>query len=931
MKQLKKSISTSIIELDLTDGTNTYMSNTNQTLKKNNEGEITYYITETELADITSSLEISNVVIANKATLYLINGSSESEYSQSNKTISVTKNGNTLTTIYKLKVVAEDTSVSTIYDIKFVILPVTDTFVLEYSDHTESKTYTYEGGTVDLVFTSINLPENLDLTPYITISKGPNSYNYLVNKTEFLTYFSYYTYGKYQVTNEDGDASIKFEVFQNLPAGTYTITVQIGSLSDSVTLIKTASTQCDILTFEFDNASVTRNGLAYSSNILFGRTFNQEDLEVVSGTNGNTIPNYLSKFTISPNATYEASASYEYTQAGLVVYTITYTITSESGNHKEYTHTLTERAPFTSGNTFASEFENGVTYTTTDPDYSLIYTTTAKDENNVLSSNSSIIISFLRNEGTPEFRTQYNLTNFYITSNNFTIEDVSDTYSSIGSGSGVAAISAPYAGITATITKACDVGTYVFRYTYNSSSTWGLETLNRTYIFPLIYITKKASTNSWIRNLSFIDGYIAQGATAAKIAYETALIPNENTVANRELYNYDEDELYYSNFSNTHGITFNTTGNITYTDKEISNSNYYILGNVSDASLASYAPTMTLDEYSEVYQYLTENKANGTYGANQETDDTSLLNTTGTDSIYLYLPYYVDDDGTLGESAADTYEIFLVKMEVVNGVKNLTEVYSALSGIYGEPDELGNRTKNSTVYNFTNLTLDKIHSDTNTFTASSKTYKISEACGKPSNSSLYMNYIGDPAEGHFWYVSYAVFSESYLKSTSDVTSVDYYHISIVDLTNNIYFTIKVNVPNAFLQNAIYMNINYVTYDNENNPIQSSVAVYAIESSEANVYLTQYQLSMLPSGYYTFTLELSPGYKVSYTANRPNKLGSNVDQHEGHDGAYLPPSSIVPIEIDLEFTVEVDQEALEASNKWGIGTSSTTTIVATFED
>lgn len=929
MKQLKKSISTAIIELDLTDGTNTYMSNSNQTTKSNMEGSITYYITEAELANITSSLTISNVVIANRATLYLVNGSNESLYnSDSNKTINVTKNGNALTTTYQFKVVAEDTTVYSYYDIIFVIIPSTDTYTLAYSDDTTSKTYTYTGGTVNLKFTSEHLPANMDLTPYITISKTGSSYNYLENKELFETYFSYYTYGKYQVTDAHGDAKIKLEVFQALPYGTYTIKVEIGSVNASVTLIKNASTERNIVEFEFDNATVSLSGTAYASTVLFGRTFNKADLEVPAGTKGDIKPAYLSKFDISPNATYEASASYAYNNTThLVIYTITYTITSESGDTKEYTHTITELAPYSASESFATEYMNGDTYST-----NTSYTTTSADSNNVLSGDASINISFSRDLGTPEFRTYYNLSHFYIASGEFTIEDVSNIYSSIGSGSGVAAIGAPYAGITATITTSCDVGTYVFRYTYVSESTWGSDTLERKYIFPLIYITKEASIDSWISDISFLDGFLSEGSAATKLTYQNALVPNENTQENQSTYHYNSQEVYYQNYLNTQGITIDTGGELTYQNSvKNSNMNYYVLGNVSDASLSSYAPTMKINEYAEVYQYLTEEKANGTYGVGQTVDDTSLLNTNGATTIYLYLPYYLDTDTTLGESSLDTYEIFLVKMVVsAQGVKNLTEVYSASDGVYSEIDQA--MVKNTPVHTFSGLTLDEIHSSDNSFTVSGNTYKISEFAGKPGNSSLYMNYIGNPEDGHFWYVSYAVFSESYLKSSTDKTHVDFYHISIIDLTNNIYYTIKVNVPTGFENDAIFMTINYVTYDSLGDPKENAVSIYAIVDSEnSSVYIPQYELAMLPSGYYTFTLELAPGYKVSYTASRLNNInGSQAIYGENHEGAYFPPSSVVPIQIDLVFTVEVDQEAITTTNKWGMGTSSTETATATYK-
>jgi len=914
MKQLKNSISTAIIEFDLTDGTNTYMANSNQVTRNGVDGTITYYITTSELASVNNSLTIDSVAIANKANLYI---NSTLYNSSSNKTINVTKNGASLTTTDTLKVVAEDESVYTVYSIIFVVLDDSDTFTLNYAQGIDGN-YPYTGGTLTLDFTSNKLPKDLDLTPYITISKSGTSYNYLDDKTVFNTYFSYYTYGNYQVIDEDHKSTIKFEIFRNLPYGTYTVTVAIGSNSASKTFTKAASEDKAIVKFEFDNDVLTLGaGNTYSSEILFGRTFNKEDLVVPAGTSDSTIPSYLSAFEISDNATYQASASKSITN-GIMTYTITYTISPENGGEPAiYTHVLTEKNPYNNGVQYASVYLNGVTAST-----NTSYTTSNYDSvNNILSSASSANVEFSRDLGIPEYRIKYDLSNFYITSDNFSINDISD--SNEGSGSGVAAIGAPYAGITATITKACNVGTYRFEYTYTSYGTWDSDNdIVRKYVFPIFNITKLASTDSWIKSLTFIDNYTAQSTLATKLSYEIAFIPNENTSINQAGYGYDPSEIYYSGHMNS-DIQISQDGSFTYApNKKNSNKNYYVLGSVNNASLASYAPTMGINEYAEVYQYLNLNKAKGLYGGSQSSNDTALLATSATEVIYLYLPYYIDNDGKAGESEGDTYEIFLVKMTVSNGIKTLSKVYQVTDTIYSGD------TENTPFATLSNVTLSSIHSTNNTFTKNSITYKISQYCGQTGNSSLYMNYIGDPKDGHFWYVSYAVFSEAYL-DTKDSTSVDYYHVSIIDLTNNIYFTITVNIPEGFAQNAIYMNINYVTYV-DNQEVKSSVAIYAIESDTTNVFVPIYQLSMLPSGYYTFTLELPNGYTATYTASRPNKKGTGSDSHkEEHEGSYLPTSSIVPIQIDLVFTVTASNQS-SSSDSWGMGTTSTSTVKATYQ-
>lgn len=885
MKQLKKSISTTIIEIELTDSSNNiYYASSEQITDE--------YINIYYTGSVPSSLTISSLTYANKATSSMSVGGSVSD-------------GSTIT------ITAEDTTVSKTYTFKFISLSATITS-FTYDDNTNNKEIESSGDDIVINLVS-DIPSNIDLKPYITISSSSNSYNYLDDT--FSNYFSYYTLGNYQITT-DGKATIKFKVLANLPGGDYTIKLNIGGAASSLTLKKTLSSSADIEVLEFDNVVLTRSSDAYTSSILFGRAFSESDLAVTSGDN-TTIPGYLSDFSISTNATYSLSYSTSLTN-GLLSYVLTYTITAEDMTIKTYTHTLTEVSPYNVGDTFATIYKDG----NTDSSVVLKSANEYSSDSINLSSNITangyvyatsddmIDISFRRNEGAPTYRVYFNLSNFYTIGSVFiNNETTSLDYK------GLSSIEDSYAGLTLTVTENCDTGVYTFEYIYYSTT---LGSTYRVYKFPIISITKSASTDSLINNITFLDNLSSIGASATKINPNYAFVVNNTSDNNSEYDTLGTNELYYADYQNSK-VGINSSGDLTYTTNyDLANMNYYILGSVSDATLSDYAPTMKINEYSEIYQYTTLSKLT-TYGSSQNASDSSILSTKGSDILYLYVPCYIGDS----EEAATSTRVFLMKMEVsATGVKNITAVYN--TNYTGSEDAVA--TVSTTLANIHNLS----------FSYEGSTYKVSSVAGQTGNTSLNMDYIGDPKDGHFWYVSYVVFSEAYIKDSS-VTNANFYHISIVDLTNNVYFTISVNVPEAFVTkaSAIYLTISYVTYDGET-ATTSSLSVYAIAPSDANsdgtyTFKTQYSLSMLPSGYYKFYLELPHGYTVTYSAYRNSKeIDNNLSgstYESDNEGSFVPPSSIVPQQIDLVFSVVAAE--LADTSTWGAGTESTTTQTASF--
>jgi hypothetical protein len=158
MKQLIKSISTDIFELNISNGGTTIKSVDDQI--DNDNKVITYYLT-TGLGSIynASSISITNdYKLANGATL-------------SSQTISLT--GSNVTKTQGVSVIvedgvtvyAEDTGVSTKYTLKFIAI---DPSGLTLTSDVNS--IAYNGGTVTLSLTGNDLPNGLDIKPYIVLT-----------------------------------------------------------------------------------------------------------------------------------------------------------------------------------------------------------------------------------------------------------------------------------------------------------------------------------------------------------------------------------------------------------------------------------------------------------------------------------------------------------------------------------------------------------------------------------------------------------------------------------------------------------------------------------------------------------------------------------------------------------------------------------------
>lgn len=906
MKQLKKSIGTTIFRLDLMDslGITHYSSESSIDLEN---GIITYYVPnnyfiddEDPLTDTPSkTLKIinSSISISNAASIYIIDNYTE-DLRNSNNTTTITLD-DSLVTNKIIRVYAEESSVYKDYEIEFIGMNID--FILSYnevlgtgSSMTDSKNATvgYKDCSVILSLTSDSLPEKLDLTPYIDIYNNNGENN--GEKLDRSTSFKLSREDNDHIIDDKGDSIITMSILSTLPKGEYTIKVNIFGKVDFVNLTKNPSTECSILEFEYDGVDIS-NSLnsspnEYTNYIDFGRAFNQDELINNSSSNF-----YLNRFSISENATVTITAT-KTEENSLLKYDILYQVTAENGeSSKTYHHYLMEKHPFVYYN------ENGP-----DSNTNFVYATTYKDgdrlESLIYDSSDDNSISVEFNRGfEPQYRIKYTLSNFYLLVNNFDSLfniDYSDDMTGIQ-------FEKSYGGLTAILTDNCDAGEYTFTYIYKNTGIWDDSNYDRIWEFPSFTIIKKYSEDATLNNITYIDGLSMLSSTSTVLSAEKVFRPSKNLEDSTNEIDYDTFSKLDNSLKGIEAegtkINYNNAG-VDYSIKDYTD--YYLVGSLSNAKLSFYAPIFKIEEHAEIYQYTTKNKLTK-YGLGAqdqgETDISDKEILTDHSERYLYVPY-ASKTGNV-----ETITIFLV---AINDKNEWGKVYTVESNATVKVADLnGDRNRGFTISDGTTET---------------KYYKHSSAGKATDNTSLYMDYIGTPLDDHFWYVSYVVFSEDSLK-TENTKYVKYYHLALIDLTNNLYFDIQVNAPLDLKLDSIYFTFaaEHVATQTDGVYISKQLSVYVKNTNDDdnNIYLIDREISFLPTGYYYFYLDLPNGYKVTYeiTNGKTNKNDGSI-----YKDAYYPPSSIVTQKISIVFTVVKDTGSSEI---WGVSTSALYSILA----
>ncbi len=868
MKQLVKSISTTIFTLDLitSDGLRIYSSESSIDLTNN---IITYYVPKDfDLTNLT--IDTFTMSLANNAKLYLNNTLVRKG------SVSSTFNLNVGDNTGIIKVQAEEESVVENYTI--IVVEADFSFDIREINNVESGLYTveYKDGIVRLELTSPSeenstlekLPNQMDITPYISIR---NSLDEVMDNAYLLL--------EDPIIDETGSTNISMEILSTLPTGTYDIVVDIYGSIKKYQFIKKPSTEHKILKFEYNGKDIsnlfTKDGDIYvvNSDVLYGRAYDYLELTDVESSSF-----YLSNLEYSSGATLNISATYNISDTtNLMTYTVVYVITAEDTSSQTYKHVINEIAPYESGSQYVSSYQNGDLI----PEQTKIYSNDYNDN----------IVYFSFERGTNAInRVKYSLTGFYTLGDIKYSYNLDDEYPQ-----GYTAVSVLTAGLSIVVSEAADAGVYIFNYVYTSKGLWNDGEYERVYNFPEVKVEKLASKDSLLHTITFISGTTKLSTLSTVMYPESPIRPTSDAL--------DDEEVSYSYLSaSAANNKINVTTSAINYNSYASSNDFYIIGSVTNVNLASYSPTFEIEEYAKIYQYTTLSKLRDYGSDNHQTKtDTEIL--SNHDSLYLYVPYTSDNESTI--------KIFLVEVDTNNNNKWIRAYNDTWDGV------------SSSDVSF--------NQDTKEIAYDGKTYEVSNLAGTTSaaNSSLYMNYIGNPLadsnieddinDSHFWYVSYVVFSEDALSNGTN--KIQYYHVSMIDLENTNYFVFTVSSPSDLELTSIYLTLVYNVYDSKEENYQTkSLSLFVNYDRENNKYYAVYDITLLPRGYYYFTISLPNGYEAYYEVTN-GKVNTNNNENEL--GAYLPPASIIIQEIDISITITKTDETV--GDIWGLGTTSTQSV------
>lgn len=776
----------------------------------------------------------------------------------------------------------------------------------------------------------------------------------------------------------------------------YTSTLQGGSDAESTILYGRAFNYSDLTEpyIKTTDAALVDGKTYYVQNGSNGSySYSKVLSPVVDDIATYYVPNpdfYLYAFEISSNATVKITATKEIVEYDLMKYTVEYLVTSESGVSETYKHVLQENSYFENGQAYGSLYKDGDTVDSTGihtVDFIYNDATVAGNLSSLTYSESAadnyVAVKFNRGSE-PQYRIRYDLSNFYGDITKYTISQ----------GAYNVAETEPqdtYAGITITLDDEIEPGTYMYIFTYTNTGEWTAEgtyvavasdatfdenetyyfltngeyvvravtaatferlksrlytyqmgtgsTYTRTYNFPALYIIKDFATDALFHKLTFLDESVVLGGTA------TVMLPTTPISAGAA--NTDSDAILYSTvFSQVNDIVINPNS-IEYSDSAQAPSvtDYYTVGTVSDTDLEYYAPTIKVEDNAQVFKYTTLTKLQ-TYGDKDENPqtakDSEILSTR--DDMLLYIPFATGSGNNI------SYEVFLV---LVDSNMNWKKVYPRLFN--------GDTTNASSLIHTYTSTFNTLAAEKNpsltTFSydlendGTAETYTIASFAGSTDisdennkNISLYMDYIGTPLQDHFWYISYVVFSEYYLSKgmtdknndgVDDLGAVRYYHISIVDASNTVYFDISLYAPEDLDLNEIYLTISENLYDGVTPTGSAQIScylekcydenndpIYGTKTDDSGLVLYQlrvnYSMAAMPAGYFTFYVDLPNGYGAICYTSKENKLDKTTAPGSSNTKSFLPHTTIIPITVGLRILVSELTGA--DTSVWAVNTS-----------
>ena len=641
MKQLKKSIATTVFKVELKGPDRTYPTNiytvTNNVLEcyDTRNKVITFYI-----ASNADEINASEFVVNTLSSYELSYNAIFKEGSV--RSIAVGTGlvpGNILTSkigsvqTYTFIIQAEDRTVETEYFVNIIItapktldslinLQVNNGVNYAATPITDIDTVDITGGSYDEVNSTVgtlnatyitkNLPSGMDMHDNINIYRYANTGQTLANNcipTNKVTNYSYSSVlnnGRVVVTTigdsafnedytwDDGTLVINLNISSHLQTGDYILEVRLSSTEIYyIVFSKAASDACAVEEISFGDQPFVPAGATSNSSdpveIPYGTLLTETYFTTINGET--LIPNYLSAFTFSPLATYEiTSVTVDATDPTKKIYNVNYLITAENGvNTSTFTHIIEEYV--INDEAIATVYVDGGIVDddpvgSSNPNFDLI--------------NNKYSLTFGR-EKTPTYRFDYNLENVYFgeatdylrveyAGTDLTTEQ-QNQYFAIEIQEGI--------GFTIEFFVDAPPREYQFTVYYESGLTAGVP----TYLFktgtwlswelPLtsISITKDKNVRSYLENATFIT--------------ETMLTTIETLVSVDEISTFNYADLRASLDREIvclpSGIYYNLHE---YTSDTLNNhrSLIYIVGLVSKTNISTYKPMFEIPEDSMIYR-----------------------------------------------------------------------------------------------------------------------------------------------------------------------------------------------------------------------------------------------------------------------------------------------------------------------------------------
>ena len=641
MKQLKKSIATTVfkIELEGTDRTNPTIhytiTNNVQEDYNNREKEITFYVASNAdeanassfLVNLLSNYELSYNAIFKEGSLRPIVMGTNLVPGD----IMTSKDGGIPS--YTFIVQAEDRTVETEYFVNIIITapktcseiidlrvnggvnyaatPITNIAVVDISGGTYDDVASVNGSLL-VTYTTKNLPNGLDMKNNIkmyhyadqgqTIGENCIPANLVTN----YSYASTLNNGRVVVetvgdsafnedyTWDDGTLIIDLDINSQLNSGIYILEFRLTQeVVYYVVFEKAMSSACSVELITFDDQPFLPAGassnIADPVEVLFGTQFTKAYFTDID--EATSIPSYLSAFNISPLATYEiTNVTVDETDPAQKVYNVNYLITAENGiNTSTFTHIIQEYivTPEAINTVF---IDGGVV--DSDP--------VGAGNPNFDSYNNVYTVAFGR-EKTPTYRFDYTLSNAYFgidtdylhveyAGGDLTEEEQSEYFSiDIVEGEGVSIEFFP----------AAPPKEYLFNVYYEFGFTEGVE----TYLFEpgnwiswhldltSLSITKDKNIRSYIENATFI-------TETMLTTIDTLLSVDRITAATYAVLRESTDREIVCLPNGIHYNEHDYSSDNIYNHRSL----IYMIGLVSRTNITSYKPIFTLPEDALIYR-----------------------------------------------------------------------------------------------------------------------------------------------------------------------------------------------------------------------------------------------------------------------------------------------------------------------------------------